>query len=209
MRSETLALLAFVASAAALGPRPARAQTPTETRLREALRSATAQLRTAEDERAHLQAAEAALNEEIASLRRQLASPSPMPRAASVRELGDLRRDLAEAKRRLDEQSRVNRVAAESLAQCQTEGQQAVRVEEGLRAEIAVWKKRVAAASDRNARMYQVGREIIDWLSTKGIATALWTREPFLGIKRVQLENAAEGYRDKLEEQRLGAGGKQ
>jgi chromosome segregation ATPase len=207
MRSTSAALLA--GALAAIGPAAAQGQSPTESRLREALRSTTVQLRTAEDDRARLQASEAALKEEVASLRRELATPRPRSGAASAREVGGLRRELAEANRRLEEQVQVNRAAAESLSKCQVAGQEDARARAQLQAEIAASRKEIAAAQAKNARLYQVGKEIIEWLSSKGVATALWAREPFLGLKRVELENVAEGYRDRLQEQRLEAGGRQ
>jgi hypothetical protein len=88
-------------------------------------------------------------------------------------------------------------------------GQEDARARAQLQAEIAASRKEIAAAQAKNARLYQVGKEIIEWLSSKGVATALWAREPFLGLKRVELENVAEGYRDRLQEQRLEAGGRQ
>jgi hypothetical protein len=204
MRSTAAVLLA--GALAAIGPAAAQAQTPTEARLREALRSTTAQLRTAEDDRARLQASEAALKVEVATLRSQLGSARAR---AGGRELEALRAQLAEVNRRLEQQVQVNRAAAESLSKCQVAGQEEARARAQLQAEIAASRKEFAAAQAKNARLYQVGQEIIEWLSSKGIATALWAREPFLGLKRVELENVAEGYRDRLQEQRLEAGGRQ
>lgn len=198
---STVALLA-VAALAALGPVGARAQGATESRLREALRSTTAQLRTAEDERARLQAGEAALKEEVAALRRQVAAGRQAPRAGA-REVGELNGKLADANRRLAEQAEVARTASESLARCQAETQEAARGREKLQASSQALQERLTAAETRNTRLFQVGKEILDWLSGQGVAAALWAREPFLGLKRVELENAAEDYRDKLHEQRL------
>jgi chromosome segregation ATPase len=201
MRFTLAALLA--GALAAIGPCAVRAQSPTESRLREALRSTTAQLRAAEDDRARLQASEAALKDELASLKGQLGTARA--KAAGGRELEALRRQLAEATRRLEEQAQVNRSAADSLSRCQMTGQEDARARAQLQLEIAASRNETAAARAKNARLYQVGKEIIEWLSSKGIATALWTREPFLGLKRVELENVAEGYRDRLLEQRIEA----
>ncbi|MDN5936867.1 MAG: DNA repair protein, partial [Nitrosospira sp.] len=54
-----------------------------------------------------------------------------------------------------------------------------------------------------NAELYRIGRELVDWYTSKGPVNAMLEAEPFTGMKRVEMENLLENYRDKLEGQRL------
>ena len=46
--------------------------------------------------------------------------------------------------------------------------------------------------------MYQVGKDLIAWLEQIGVGG-----EPMFGWKRVQLENIAQDYEDKLYEKKV------
>jgi predicted nucleic acid-binding Zn-ribbon protein len=206
MRS-TSAVLLTCAALAALLPAPASAQSATEARLREALRTTTTQLRAAEDDRARLQASEAALKTELEAARAQLATArKPEAPKVSRRELDELNGKLAQATRQLAEQSEAAKKLSDSLARCEASSQDTARAkdeqEKRLQGEVGSLGGRVAALEAKNARMYQVGKDIIDWLSRKGFGAALAAREPFLGLKRVELENTAQDYEDKLLEQK-------
>ena len=195
MRARALVVLAL------LVPCAARADAATEARLREALRTATAQARALEDERAAGQAREAALKQELDALRAQAAAAGGAKTA---------QREVAELRRRLAAQTDASERASSELARCQAasrEGLEAARAKEDERtralAEAAGLRERLTAAETKNERLYRVGKEIIDWLERLGVGAALAAREPFLGLKRVQLENAAQDYEDRLLEQRL------
>lgn len=54
-----------------------------------------------------------------------------------------------------------------------------------------------------NGELYRIGRELIDWYGSKGAVNAILEAEPFTRMKRVEMENLLENYRDKLETQRL------
>jgi hypothetical protein len=199
MRIHTLAVLAVTAAIAA--PRLAAADAATEARLRDALRSATTQLRTAEDERAKADASATALKKELDAAKAQLVGARRVP--AKSAQCVENERKAEELARRLAEQQAAATAAQE---QCQATASQATRSlgEERSRqqAETASAREKLAASEARNQRMYEVGKSIIDWLSRKGFGEALAAREPFLGLKRVELENVAQDYEDKLLEQK-------
>lgn len=54
-----------------------------------------------------------------------------------------------------------------------------------------------------NGELYRIGRELVDWYTSKGAVNAILEAEPFTRMKRVEMENLLETYRDKLEGQRL------
>ncbi len=174
-------------------PDTARPDAATEAKLRDALRSTTAQLRTLEDERATWQGKEAELKKEMAALQSQ-AKGAARPRT-SEREVEELRRKLAG-------QSEESAKGAKALAQCEATREDAARASEQERGKLAAQEaklaERLAAAEAKNERIYQVGKEILDWLAREGVGG-----EPFLGLRRVRLENAAQAYEDLLIDQRL------
>ena len=54
-----------------------------------------------------------------------------------------------------------------------------------------------------NGELYRIGRELSDWYTSKGAMNAILEAEPFTAMKRVEMENLLETYRDKIEGQRL------
>jgi chromosome segregation ATPase len=197
-------LLAAALTALAALPPAARADAATETRLRDALRAATSQARALEEERATWQAKEAKLQAELEALRKDLAATRGRPRGC-----GEAERRLEEARQKLAQQAEESGKVSASLAQCQSTGQdarKAAQVSEDerarLSAEATALRDRVAAAEVRNAQLYRTGKDILDWLSRLGVGAAVAAREPFLEVKRVELENTAQDFEDKLLEHR-------
>jgi chromosome segregation ATPase len=211
--ARTTFVRVLLAAAALATARRAAADAASEAKLRDALRAATAQVHTLEDERAAWKSKEASLEKEVETLRGQLKAAAGAASAASGKRFD---RELAEAKRQLAEHVEANRKLAESVVSCQgaarssTEAGRACEDERArLAPQLAAANERLTAAEEKNRRLYRVGKDLIDWLANLGFGSALAAREPFLGLKRVALENAAQDYEDKLYEQRLQAAGPQ
>ena len=211
MRSlRAMMLVGF--AAATVYPVLARPDPASETRLREALRSTTSQLRSLEDERGKWQAKEAELQKEIESLRSQLAAAKQAAGSGGDRRGGD--RKAAELDRRLSEQTAANTALkeangklGESLSQCEKAARDAgdaARSKEDERARLAAdvgsLKGRLVAAEAKNTRLFSVGKEILAWALRDDISE---TGQTILGLERVKLENAAQDYEDKLLEQKV------
>lgn len=204
----SLSLLLTLAPVALLASGLARADPATETRLREALRTTTTQLRALEDERTKWQASEAALRGELQTLRKQAASARPSPAKPNPRE-------VAELNRRITEQAAAAAKLTESLAKCQAASQEAAQAarakgeEERARqsSEASALGARLAASEARSRRIYAVGKELITWFEGEDVGTWCEERAPLLGLKRVQLENIAQDFEDKLLEARGKPGG--
>jgi hypothetical protein len=189
--------------ATAILPQLARAESPSEARLREALRSTTLQLRTAEEERAAGKAREAALEKELEALKAQ-PKVAPPPKANP--------REVAELKRRIAELGEAAGKTESELARCRADSRQAgdaleakesERVREAV--EVALLREKLAAVETKNERLYQLGKDLLDWLEHRGVGAKIAAREPFLGLKRVELENTAQDFEDKLLEQKIHA----
>jgi chromosome segregation ATPase len=197
MRRRTRALALATLAAACLAPRPVRADAASEARLRDALRAATVQVRALEDEKAAWQASEAALRKELEALRKR---PPPV-------DGGD--RKAAERERRLTEQAATVAQLTVGLERCQTTsreqadaGRALERERDRLAAETKALEVRLAAGEVRIEGMYRVAREVLVWIDHLGPGEAYEARDPFLGLKRVELENASQDHRDRLLEQK-------
>jgi len=181
----------------ALLPPRARADASSEARLREALRTATSQLRALEDEKVVWQAKQASMQKEIDALRAQ---------ASAASRAGAGSKDLRELRQRLAAAGEAAERSTASLARCEGERADAASALEEERkkssAASAELSDRLRASEARSEKLYQVGHSIIDWLSKVGVAGAIAAREPFLGLKRVELENAAQDWDDRLREAR-------
>jgi hypothetical protein len=206
MRSTKILLLVLCGLAPALFLARAQAAESSggEARLREALRSTTSQLRALEDERAAWKAKEAEQQRQLEALRKEASVKSAPRAAARDRKLDRIL--AAQAEEKAAESARLG----QSLAQCQSSSREVAAASEAagrertqLAADNQKLAERVKVLEARNAGMYRVGREILDWLSRQGVGAALAAREQFLGLKRVELENAAQQYEDKLLEQKV------
>ncbi len=62
--------------------------------------------------------------------------------------------------------------------------------------------KQIAACEDRNAKLYAVGRSVIDECRDRSAGDTLLRLEPFTGIARVDIENRLEAQRDLLDAQK-------
>jgi len=202
MRPTSVVLLVCIAMACP----PARADSAGETRLREALRSTTSQLRSLEDERAKWQVKEGELQKDLEVLRKQLAT-RPAAAKGGDRKVAELDRRLAEQTEATSALKTANGKLTESLAQCENTARDAsdtARSKEDERIQLAKQvsslTERLSAAGTKNARMYNIGKELVDWVSNINVESAV---EPLVGVKRVELENAAQDYEDKLLEQKV------
>ena len=67
--------------------------------------------------------------------------------------------------------------------------------------EVASAREELAQAQEKNQAMYQVSSQVLENFKRKPRWTALLQREPFTGIKQVEVESSVEAYERALEEQ--------
>jgi chromosome segregation ATPase len=196
-------LLAVCIAGAALGPVPARsAEAQIDTRMREALRSATSQLHALEEERVRWQATDAEQKKEIESLKAQL---------AAVRSKARREQTLSpELTRRLDEQAEANQKLTSSLTQCQAAVRDAAELASAndeqraqLTAQVSTLSRRATACEEKNARLYQLTHEFAERVEKEGSDALLGAVEPLLGFKHVHMENLSQDFQDKILEQKV------
>lgn len=158
----------------------------------QALARAQHMLRRVSAERDTLQADNAKLQAEIAQLKSQLGGLNrklETTRAAGANALAD-------AKERHNE-------LQQQLAQLTQTLQQTEEAKRQLEQTSAAQAKQIDVCGTNNAKLYQVNLELLDQYQRKGVWDALRQREPFTGLKQVEIESLVEEYRDKIEDLRV------
>jgi chromosome segregation ATPase len=200
MRSNAVVVsLALVCLAgAALRPEAAgAADSATEARLREALRTTVGQLRALEDERSAWKAKEAELHQKLEALQKELAIAS---KQAPTR-TND--RALAQASRNLDERSEELARTKAALEQCMAGSRKALesdRAKDDERTKLAeavkVQTERADGCETKNGQLFTLANEAMDRLVQTG-------GDVVFGFGQVKRENLAQDLKDRLLEQRV------
>ena len=176
-----------------LASAPAFAQSETD-RLREALRSATAQVRSLEDQRAALQAKQAEADRERERLKTQNQNLRAQVKEAeqayrqAVKDFNDRISDrdqvLEQWKNQYGEAATVARAKEADLAK--------------VTAEAASFKASNKACETRNAELVRLGNEIVARYKEMNPLEKMLDHEPVFGLKRVEHQNQVQDYQDKI-----------
>jgi hypothetical protein len=174
---------------AAAAPIAALADATTEAQLRSALQESTAKIAALEDQVANLQASQApdvAMIEALkAKLQSQGGGEAPAAKAKDDAALKAANAQVAALKAQ--------------LAQTQTAKQSSAAQAAALTAQLASTNTGLAQCESKNAQMYTLSMQILDAYAHKDDPwTAFANHEPFIGFKRVQLENLVQDDQDKL-----------
>ena len=120
-----------------------------------------------------------------------------------TKELEGVKQELAATQTRLTATDGKLAETAKSLFQTQ---QTLARTESDKRQLEGVkvrQEKEIASCEGKNLKLYQTGRELMTRFEQKSCGEVIAQKEPFTGLKRVEIENLLEEYRDKLDEQKL------
>ncbi len=176
-----------------------------EVQLREALRAATLQLRTAQGELVAVTAEkDGALAEKddlakrLESLTRQAAADQSAARLAIANLTTQVAQKDAEAARLADKlkRSQDERDGMSTLAE--TRAAELAR-NEIVRVEL---ERSVTEMRGLNRELFRIGTEVLDRYAAFGLGDAIVAREPFTKITRVKLQNIIQDYREVLEDNR-------
>jgi hypothetical protein len=176
-----------------------------EARLRETLRSTMLQLRDAQNQIATLQGAQAESDEKNKAQADQLAllkkhytddkTVADTAIAGLTAKAADQDAEVAKLKAALEKWQAAYRQVHDDAG-----------VAEAERAKLAddklVLERRVAYLETRNVELFKIGNEILGRYEDFSLGNALSSKEPFVGITRVKLENLVQDYQDKLLDQR-------
>jgi chromosome segregation ATPase len=192
------ALLSLIVALAALMPAGARAQSETD-RLREALRSATAQQRSLEDQRVALQAKLSDAERERDRLRGQI--------EAFRAQAKDAEQAYLQAVKDFNDRIGERDEALEKWKSAYTEAATVARSKDAERAkfekEASDMKASNKSCEAKNAQLAKVGNEILTNYEKLTPMDALAIREPVFGLKRVEHENKVQDLRDKILDQKV------
>lgn len=191
-------ILSSVAALAVLASQEARADAESD-KLREALRSATAQTRALEDQRTALQAKVADAEREKAAMTSQIAAAK-----AQVKEVEKTHREAVdEFNQRLEDRNQT----LEKWKSAYEEAATVARTKDAERAkfegEATAYKASTKSCVAKNAQLTKVGRELLHRYEGISFGDMVVINEPLIGARRVQIQNLLQDYDDKLLEQKV------
>jgi chromosome segregation ATPase len=180
-------------------------QATPEDRLREALRRSTVDLRAAQDAQATLQAQldsvtkqrdqiQQALDEANAKL---AAAPPPEAKPevdvqAMTDEIATLKQENAGLQASLAKWQGAYREAAGAAQERDAEAKR-------LDASLKVSEQTLAIAKDENTKLVATAEDILHLYRTQDFhSILLWSYEPVVGLKQVELQNMVQDYEDKI-----------
>jgi chromosome segregation ATPase len=195
---HNLAILFAVALTIVL-PAVAHAQSSETDRLREALRSATVQLRSLEDQRAALQAKQAVAERDRDRLQKQSDGFKAQVKDAEQA----YQQAVEEFNQRLAERDE----SLEKWKSAYEEAATVARSKDAERAkfesEAAAFKASTKACEAKNVQLFKASDEMLTRFKSMNLLDAIAAREPAFGIKRVDLQNLLQDYRDKILDQKV------
>jgi chromosome segregation ATPase len=167
-------------------------------RLREALRSATAQARAAEDQRAALQAKLTATEQERDRLRKQSDAYRAQVKEAEQayrQAVKDFNERLAE---RDDSLEKWKSAYGEAAGVARTKDAERSKFE----AEATALKASNKACEAKNVQLAKIADEVVTKYEAMNPFEKVLDHDPVFGLKRVEHQNAAQDFRDKILEQK-------
>lgn len=184
-----------VAALTALCTAPAHAQS-LEDRLRDQLRTTLNELHDAQDQQAQLQAQKAAAEKERDDLKAQLAAAKAQLAHAThnTAETGALQAEIAKYK--------------DASTQATASAQQTASERDQLKTDLSGSQKLLGICEDKNTALLKTGRSILNSYEQYDFSDAIGANEPFIAIKRVELENIAQDFDDQLHAGRFDPHGK-
>lgn len=187
-----------------------------DSREKQMLRRAQQQVQRAEQARAQAEQEKASLLAEKETLARQhQQTQSEMEgvkrQAGAVRgeknrletELRTLRLEFEELKKQLDT---TNKQLSDNELLLRTTAEKLALTESGKKeteAQLLQKGKNLQVCSEHNSRLYQLGRDLLTRYEQKSCKDAMLQNEPFTGLKKVEMENLLEQWRDSLDREKL------
>ncbi len=191
LRLSCLVGLALVAAS------PARADQESD-RLREALRSATAQSRALEDQRAALQAKLTTAEQERDRLRKQSDAFRAQVKEAEQayrQAVKDFNERIAE---RDDSLEKWKSAYGEAAGVARTKDAERAKLE----GEATALKASNKACEAKNVRLVKIADDVVTQYEAMNPFEKILDHDPVFGLKRVEHQNAAQDLRDKILEQK-------
>lgn len=185
-------------------------------REREGLRRAQLQVQQARQEKIALEAKMAGVEQEKAAVTQEKDKLSSQVRGAQAKAKEEaaksqqllVERDALAAEKQglLSQKAELEKRLAE-LTVKQVETERLLNTTQGQKkladSTLETRDRQLASCEAKNVKLYQHGRDLINQCQDHNASGKLLRMEPFTGIKRVELENLLEEYRDKLDAQKM------
>jgi chromosome segregation ATPase len=175
-----------------------------EEQLRTQLRDARSQLQDLQNEQAQWQNQKAAAEKDRDQARKALEQAQAELTKLRGNSAGGASALAAERSAREQAQSDVQR-GQQSLAAATAKVREQEARAASANTQLNELQGRLTTCTAKNQELYKIGHDILDAYSNVGLGTVLSSRQPFAAASRVKLENAAQGYGDRLYEQKLPA----
>ncbi|MGJ5178548.1 hypothetical protein ACQR16_19295 [Bradyrhizobium oligotrophicum] len=177
---------------------PSHAADSDADKLREALRAATLQTRQLEDQRAALQAKLADAEKDKAAAKAQIEAAKAETRRIEKRE----RETTEEFNRRLAERDET----LEKWKAAYEEAAGVARDRDAARAKFEAEAKTYKASADscvaKNTQLIKHGQDLLQRYQSVTVGDTIVAREPVLGLRRVEIQNAIQDLQDKILDQK-------
>jgi chromosome segregation ATPase len=153
-----------------------------------------------EFDNAQLKASNASLEQEL-KISRLYIGTREADVAARTKELSDARGSQTRLEARHTQlTTRLKEVVAKYKETARTV-QELEASKELMEREVKLAREELAQAQEKNQAMYQVSSQVLEHFKRKPRWTALLQKEPFTGIKQVEVESSVEAYERALEDQ--------
>ncbi|UCV21348.1 hypothetical protein [Ferribacterium limneticum] len=150
-----------------------------------------------EQEKNQLAEQKVAAETELGAVRKKV--DGEVRRAAALsRDVSALRAEREATAAKLTETEAELRKTQEAQRAAEAEGKR-------LQAALATEKQQLQVCTERGQELRKVGQQVLDLYEKKSCLDSSLQREPFTGLKRVEIENAVEDMREKLDSQRVGS----
>jgi chromosome segregation ATPase len=194
MRHPSLVVLALAIAM----PVSASAQSEAD-RLREALRSATAQVRSLEDQRVALQARLTAAEQERDRLRKQNDAFRAQVREAERA----YRQAVKDFNDRLGERDDTLKKWMEAYGEAATVARAKEAERAKLDGEVTALRGNMKTCQAKNAHLVKLGDEILRQYKAMNPLEKVLDHDPLIGWKRVEHQNTAQDFCDKILDQKV------
>lgn len=171
----------------------AQAQSETD-RLRDALRTLTAQVRSLEDQRTAIQTQLA----EVTRARDTLKGEVDGAKAQARKSEADYRTAVREFNDRLEERNQVLEKWKEAYAEAATVARTKDAERAKFEAEAKNYKARTRDLTLKNQELVKAGRELFTRYEGVTFGDMVIASEPMLGIRRVEIQNLLQSYGDRI-----------
>ncbi len=181
---------------------------PVEAQLRETLRNTMIQLRNVQAEKAGIEAEMKATKVQseakIKDLEKKLTdliAKSTAEREAADKALAEKDRNIAANQARIERLEKSLAEWQKSHAEIKAFAETTVGQLQTVAGDLEETRRTLEQRTAQNAKLYQVGEEVLKRYENFALGRALIAREPFTGLARVQIEEAVADYKDQLVDQ--------